>query len=404
MSRPELWIENLKQFQTLEDLYKSAFFADSGQQIESYLRTPEIITLFGTAPVLTSFLRVVQWNIEKGKRLDGILDCLKRDEVARWADVVILNEADRGMNRSQNRHIVRHLAEQLDMNMVFAPAHFELTKGTGEELTMAGDNAEGIQGNAILSRYPVLAATTVLLPSSFEPYEFEEKRFGWRNCLWVKLQLKGGCLWIGSVHLELRNTPRCRAVQMRHIMEHLPGTVGDAYLLGGDLNTNSFSRGTPRRTVSSIFRLLSGSASRTRKKLLHPEQGGEPLFKVLEYNGFSWQGLNAHEETARAAIDSLEESGLLPGFVASLIQKRLESYNGYLCFKLDWLLGKNIIPLSSGQKRDIQTGVASRQPGCLKVENAGPSRISDHLPIYADIDLAAKVSGRSPANLYAASS
>jgi len=71
-----------------------------------------------------------------------------------------------------------------------------------------------------------------------------------------------------------------------------------------------------------------------------------------------------------------------------LIKKRLDPYNGYLVFKLDWLLGKNVKALTGGQKRDIQTEIASLEPDCVNGENAGPNRVSDHLPIYADLDLA----------------
>jgi hypothetical protein len=59
-----------------------------------------------------------------------------------------------------------------------------------------------------------------------------------------------------------------------------------------------------------------------------------------------------------------------------------------LSFKLDWLLGKNIQALTGGQARDLQTDVVSLSPSCFKGENAGPNRMSDHLPIYADFELA----------------
>jgi hypothetical protein len=133
---------------------------------------------------------------------------------------------------------------------------------------------------------------------------------------------------------------------------------------------------------------MLSSASRMNMQLLHPECGREPLFEVLKSNGFSWEGLNSNEETARAAIDALEESDSLPDFLTYMIKKRLEPYRGYLCFKLDWLLGRRLQILSSGQKCDAGTGVTSMNPGSLKGNNAGPARISDHLPIYADLDIA----------------
>ncbi len=382
------WLDNLRRYKTLDELRRSAFFAEYGKQIEQLLKTPQIVTCPGAAPRLDSFLRVMQWNIEKGKRFDAILNRLQTDEVLKWADVILLNEADHGMNRSGNRNVARALAEYLGMHMVFGPAHLELTKGTDDELLLKGENRESLQGNAILSRHPVLEARVVPLPVSFEPYEFQEKRFGWRNCLWAKLQLKKRYLWVGSVHLELRNTPRCRAMQMRHLMEHLPGGEEESYLLGGDLNTNSFGRGTTWRTLQSVFRLLYNSPSRAKDQLLHPERGREPLFEVLARHGFIWQGLNSHQETARALIYSLEEAGSFPVILLEPLKKRLEPYGGYLCFKLDWFLGKNIQALTGGKMKDVLTGTESVEPACVEVENAGPGRLSDHLPIYADLDLA----------------
>ncbi len=377
----------MRQYKTLAELRKSDFFADCGAEMEQFLMTPQIISRAGAAPRLNSFMRVAQWNIEKGKRFGAILHRLQTDNVLKWADVLILNEADHGMNRSQNRHVACDLANNLGMHMAFGPAHLELTKGTDDELSLEGENRESLQGNAVLSRYPILEAQVVPLPVTFEPYEFEEKRYGWRNCLWVKLQSPKGFLWIGSVHLELRNTPRCRARQIAHIMENLPGGANDPYLLGGDLNVNSFSRGTLWRTVRSVSRLLTSSPSAVKDELLHPERGREPLFKTLCRHGFTWSGLNSSEETARAALNSLEEVGFFPASILNAVRKRLNPYNGYLCFKLDWLLGKNARALAGGQRHDLAANISSSDPGCRGGENAGPNRVSDHLPIYADLDL-----------------
>jgi hypothetical protein len=122
--------------------------------------------------------------------------------------------------------------------------------------------------------------------------------------------------------------------------------------------------------------------------LLHPERGSEPLFKVLGRHGFAWEDLNSNEETARAAIDSLEEALLLPEFLRNWIKARLELYGGFLRFKLDWIAGKGVQALGGGQRRDTVTGAASLEPSSLKGDNSSPARASDHLPIYADLDIA----------------
>jgi hypothetical protein len=130
---------------------------------------------------------------------------------------------------------------------------------------------------------------------------------------------------------------------------------------------------------------MLNSPPRLKRMLLHPETGREPLFRILKDHGFRWEGLNSNEETARAALDSLEESGFLPDLITRLVKKRLAPYEGYLCFKLDWLLGKNITAVD-GEKFDIRMEVKSLKPAVINGINSGPGRISDHLPIYADVE------------------
>ena len=158
-------------------------------EIETLLNTPELIPCDKATPRLEAFVRVAQWNVEKGTQFEGLLRYLDTDPVLRWADIVVLNEADCGMNRTGNRHVARCLGEALGMNVAFAPTCLELTKGIGEELNFPGENRESLQGNAVLSRYPVTEARLVTLPVSFEPYEFHEKRFGHRSCLWVRADI-----------------------------------------------------------------------------------------------------------------------------------------------------------------------------------------------------------------------
>jgi endonuclease/exonuclease/phosphatase family metal-dependent hydrolase len=380
-------VDHLKQFSNLTALRQSTFFAEHRQEIEALLQYPEVHSCAAAVPLLHSFVRVVQWNIEKGKGYEAILEQLRSDDTLKWADILLINEADFGMNRSGNRHIARCLAEELRMNVAFGPAHIELTKGVGDELRLAGENRESLQGNAVLSRYPIAESTVVPLPDCFNHFEFHEKRYGRRCCIWTRLETPAGSLWAGSTHLEVRNTPRCRALQMDHIMKHLPASGDASCMLGGDLNTNGFARGTRCRTLGSFSQLVMRSATAMKERFRHPEWSREPLFRVARAHGFSWSEINSEEDTATAPIGELEDAGLLPDFLIKMLRKRLEPYQGQLCFKLDWLLARNVRGLHSGELQDRETGVSSRSPGCVPLPRDGPSRPSDHRPIYADICL-----------------
>lgn len=386
MERRKYLLDHLSQYPTLAELRRSSFFSSCSSEIESLLAAPEVVACNSAAPRVSAFVRVAQWNLEKGKKFESVLRQFETDTLLKWADVIILNEADCGMNRSGNRHVAGSLAAALGMNMAFAATYLELTKGVDEERLLGGENRESLQGNAVLSRYPVIAARAVKLPQCFEMYEHHEKRYGRRNCLWAQLGIGSRRLWVGSTHLEVRNTPACRAAQMKCLMAGLPGERDEPHLLGGDLNTNGFRRGNRWRTFSAAARLILSRPVAIEERLLHPERI-EPLFKVVDHAGFGVQGLNSAEATASAPLEGGDEAGTLPGLLADFLRRRLARYQGYVQLKLDWLLGKGVRALREQEILDAAAGAVSADPGCRQTLRQGPQRISDHSPIFADLRL-----------------
>ncbi len=383
----EALLLNLRRYRTVGELHRSAFFAEAGPGILELLGTPRHFFSPQARPRLRSFLRIASWNIEKGKRLPRIVETFRSDPALRWADAILLNEVDLGMARSGNLDVARTLACELGMHMTFAPAHLELTKGTDDDLDAPGNNRESLQGNAILSRYPLREARVVPLPVCFEPFEFHEKRYGTRNCLWARLDLGPKAIWLGAVHFEVRKTPACRASQMRHVLAHLPGGRDEQHVLAGDFNTGGFARGTRWRTLRSVALLLARSPAAMQERMCHPERGPEPLFGLARAAGFVWDGLNTFDPTACTPVGSLEDSSLLPGPLARFTQRRLAAYQGYLRFKLDWILGRGVSPAHAGEVRDAGSGEVSLGAGSRDIDIAGAGRVSDHLPIFADIKL-----------------
>ena len=164
MERRARLLDHLSRFPTLAELSRSSFFAECSSEIDILLGTAEMYVCEKAVPRLSAFVRVAHWNLEKGKQYGGIVRQFETDPALKRADIVMLNEADCGMNRSGNRHVARCLGEALGMNVAFAPACLELTKGIGEERQLPGENRESLQGNAVLSRYPMLTAQVVRLP------------------------------------------------------------------------------------------------------------------------------------------------------------------------------------------------------------------------------------------------
>lgn len=168
---------------------------------------------FSQSAQLGEFLRVAEWNIERGLNFEEIsaafgdetkfaamldgerfpFDSDERREILeqaaalRAADVIILNEVDLGMKRTGYRNIAADLAGKLKMNYAFGVEFVELSpvylSGRTEAETapekelvkiIKVDPAryKGLHGIAILSRFPL--ENVRLVPFKNQPYDWYE--------------------------------------------------------------------------------------------------------------------------------------------------------------------------------------------------------------------------------------
>src|SRR6476660_1826423 len=144
-------ITALGRFATFDELRRSEFYREHKAQLRQLLDAPKVFRPTSASPRLASFLRVVEWNIERGTMLRGIIDVLNTHPVLRFADLLLLNELDEGMLRSGNLNVAEELGGSLSANTVFGVEYLELTKGVDHELALAGENAAALHGNAILT-------------------------------------------------------------------------------------------------------------------------------------------------------------------------------------------------------------------------------------------------------------
>ena len=301
-------------------------------------------------------IRVVTWNIEKGKRWSLLERCLEAEPI-RSAGILCLQEVDEGMARSGNRRIADEIAGRLGMRVVFGPAFKELTKGIGDELLAPGENATALQGNATLSRYPIIESKNIRLPSGFDHSRRAEKREGDRHALIARIDCGGRPLTVANVHLEVFSTALCRRRQTRFILDHIP--AGPA-IITGDFNTNTFNRGNLFHTIHSISRLLGRDV---QPGLMMPWLR-EPLFKDLRAAGFVWDAFNDTLPTCSVDLSSLEDRVYVPG----PIRRRILSRYRTLLLRLDFIACRDLQALSPGRTLcDL------------------PCRPSDHLPITCDL-------------------
>lgn len=260
----------------------------------------------GFGPVI----RACQWNIEGGVQLrlirlaltdpaafeaevvngkpiepDALQAIRTQLELLREADVVVLNEVDLGMRRTGYRDVARELAQALHMNYAYGVEFVEVDKlvmGQEQyELEDAGLRAKlkdalevdplrykGLQGSAILSRYPIRSARIHRLIQCYDWYGKEkeaiaelekgrrlaasrvflerisrELRHGNRIALIADLEVPEsptGLVTVVTPHLENKCPPECRRAQMADTLLDIRG-IANPLILAGDLNTTGHS-------------------------------------------------------------------------------------------------------------------------------------------------------------------
>ena len=70
-----------------------------------------------------SFIRVVDWNINRGLQLQRVIEFLAGAK----ADIILLQEADLNARRTHHLDIAREIAQKLQLNYVFGREFQELT-------------------------------------------------------------------------------------------------------------------------------------------------------------------------------------------------------------------------------------------------------------------------------------
>lgn len=262
---------------------------------------------------LGTVLRAAFWNIERGTEFDLIrlalsspAEFLQRvpagssvsaedravaEEQLRAlqeSDVLILNEVDLGMKRSDYRDVARELAEALGMNYVYGVEFVEVDRlhlgleqadldddtqerQLREQFQVDRERYRGLHGSAILSRYPIRRARIHRLPACHDWYGQEVKeiaelekgrrwtantlflerisrevRHGGRMALIAELnvpELPAQGVTVVATHLENKAQPQCRREQMDEVLRAIQ-EVDQPVILAGDLNTTG-SDATP---------------------------------------------------------------------------------------------------------------------------------------------------------------
>jgi endonuclease/exonuclease/phosphatase family metal-dependent hydrolase len=179
--------------------------------------------------------RIVDWNIERGTRLESILEFLKKCK----ADLILLQEVDLNARRTRHLDVTREIARSLQLNFVFGKEFEELTQGS--------KGSPAYQGQATLSPWPIKNArlirfrhqTTFWEPHWYLPrIEPFQERLGGRIALVVDVEVSGLTLATYNLHLESRESDALRASQLDEVLADAVER-GRPTLIAGDLNLNA---------------------------------------------------------------------------------------------------------------------------------------------------------------------
>lgn len=312
----------------------------------------------GVRPLLPSttrlgqFLRIVQWNIERGLEYDAVrlaftdaagftklIDptayprgsekrrlILQQVQLLKQADVIVLNEVDWGIRRTNYRNVAADLASALGMNYAYGvefvevdPIALGLEKfeelppedraGLAAEISVDRARYRGLHGSAILSRFPL--EDVRLEPFEHQPHDwykdelasvrplekgkrkageivFQEKvrrevRRGGRMMLTAEIRdarLPGGRMTVVATHLESKTKPEGRRRQLEELLARIKD-AGGPVVVAGDMNTStqdstptSVGRELKKRLGSRSFWIKQGLGILTGVKLPRMLLGG----------------------------------------------------------------------------------------------------------------------------------
>ncbi len=315
-------------------------------KLTKLLNTPFVNNSAGTRASRNKLPRVATWNIERGLEFDAIKAALTNDQrffrrlphsmrgskfnlanileqaaALSRADIIVLNEVDWGLKRTNYRNVARELAAALQMNYAFGVEFVEvdpLTLGTEtlegetsadkaamiEHLAVDKSRTLGLHGTAILSRFPLNNTRLVRFIKQGHDWYLDEKngvsklekgkrkgaklvfgekilrevRRGGRMMLIADIsdqRIPGGTLTVVATHLEAKAKPSERVDQLEEVLSEIKNidhpviVAGDMNTSGSDATPTSFQREVKKRLGSTSFWATQGIKYATGVGLLY---------------------------------------------------------------------------------------------------------------------------------------
>lgn len=370
------YYDDIKSYKNKSDFIKSGFYNSHHKEINTLINGLEFDNTISKS-IEEKEIRVVSWNIERGKQLENIITFFKTHPELSKADIILAIECDNGMGRTNNKNVTKELAEALGMNYCFAPSYLVLGKGAIGETTHQTKNTTALHGTAILSKYKIELAQGVKVPPVKEVFHSSEKRIGCKRGLVVKINLGNKSIALGAIHVDLSSTAKDRANQLGAVLKSLP--EADMQLIGGDFNCSTFQlRRKWELAWQVIYKFFTVGFRGAIENYMTPERKfDKPMFdKLLKY-GFDFNSFNDRDKgTIYFDMNDLmtneKSKKFVPDFFLRYLERKLKPWNGCVPLKIDWLAGKNC---------------TAKNPQTIERPEIKNIILSDHNPIWVDIEL-----------------
>ncbi|KAI9294223.1 hypothetical protein K502DRAFT_350236 [Neoconidiobolus thromboides FSU 785] len=184
-------------------------------------------------------LKVMQWNIERGYKLDQIIEEIKQFD----PDIAMIQEVDIGCKRSLQIDQMEHICKELNWLGGFVTEFLELES----DIRCNRDQGGGIHGNAIFSKFDMMFDK---IEHKYQPVNWEsegsslkEPRLGKRYTLIAEVITPCSPVLCYSAHLEVFCGLSHRVLQFSEILEHSQKNLDEFpyQLVFGDMNTMGHS-------------------------------------------------------------------------------------------------------------------------------------------------------------------
>jgi endonuclease/exonuclease/phosphatase family metal-dependent hydrolase len=218
-----------------------------------------------------SFIRVVDWNIDRGLKLSEIIDFLGDSN----GDVFLLQEVDINAYRTNRLNIAQEIARKLRLNYVFGREFVELSQGSKA--------SPAYHGQATLSRWKMANSRIIHFhrqsdfwkPRWFKPnLQTFQERLGGRIALASEIDVQGLRILTYNLHLESRSDDDLRLAQLTEVLHDVAEyDPARPLILAGDLNLNASTPRVSEMLACAAFRdavPTARVATTPRRHLLEP--------------------------------------------------------------------------------------------------------------------------------------